>query len=229
MEEQKEQKRGRGRPKGSRTKPKDPQTQEKKDGEKKAKKSVVKNTALQKGDDKATFVCEKCGKKRAKDEMVLVNGQKLCSNCSKPESMVEYNKILADRIYEIVNHDRNDMVYLISVVQKTIGTKDSPWTTLGVLATLDYIEEAGLYSHITAQNAYQMIKKYYGAGVRELAARNRANEHVPKNIDAILNREVKVIEKKRSAWEKDNQLSEERRKNREYGPQIDLNDIPEDD
>ena len=74
-----------------------------------------------------------------------------------------------------------------------------------------------------------MIKKYYGAGVRELAARNRANEHVPKNIDAILNREVKVIEKKRSAWEKDNQLSEERRKNREYGPQIDLNDIPEDD
>lgn len=150
-------------------------------------------------------------------------------NIENPESQKvvikkPVNKV-KDKIYRMLNCDSNDAGYVISIVYSQI--KKNIWEEENVLAALNYITENNLDAGINVSNFFFAIQKYYGAGTRELIQEQIALASVPDNIEEILNKEVKVIEKKRSDWIRDNQVSEERRKYRAYGPKIDLNDIIE--
>lgn len=239
VEETKVEKRGPGRPKGSKTKPKtDPNqtslfsTEEK---ENKSEEKVSENKkAEEPKEDKPTvrklrsyLVCYKCKEKHKREEMVTINGKNYCPHCAKPDEATLINKKINDMIYQLLDRDPNNTGYVTSAVHRQIN--QGRWDDKDVLATLNYIVENDLYSNLNGTNLFFAIQRYYGAGAKERIEEEIALARVPKNIDELLNRKVKVIEKKRSTWIRDNQLNEERRKCREYGPKIDLDAIPEDD
>lgn len=194
--------------------------------------------------------CQKCGNKYKRELMSPINKKFYCPTCfnivlrenEEKERLKEENKKLKeekdkeeakktkgnkrlnDLLYEIVNGDKQGMAFLTAGIYKAIERKE--FTAMGAVLTLNYIKELGRWEEVTQNNVYFMILKYYNLAREEwLVCKRNYSIFSDDYVQTVLQRPATEIIVNRSDINKDDKKFIEAQRTLLYGPEINLDDI----
>ena len=174
--------------------------------------------------------CCECNNFFEKENMIEVGGKLYCKECgASKQKEVDDQKKLAAFLYELCDKEQDLMPFLMTQV-KRLKTQYN-FKSSGILATLKFLftlsenppvfkPEIGI-EPLVIKN-YYFAKKYY----EEVFALARQS---PMEIDQTLKAPVKEIHLNYNTMYESNNFFQERRKNLQYGPIIDLNTIPDEE
>ena len=105
------------------------------------------------------------------------------------------------------------------------------WTAEDILFTLNYIftYSPNPPEFLPQYGITGLVERSYSFAKRQQRLVEEANKVPEEIINKAIKKPVRIIQIKRSAIIKNNNLFQEREKNRIYGPEIDLNNIIDDD
>lgn len=157
-----------------------------------------------------------------------INNKYYCPTCfNLVAKSTKNNRELNDLLYEIVDGDKQGMALLSSNIHKAIDKEE--FTLPGALHTLKYMKIVGLWDSVTPTNAYFMILKYYKSARDYWVELKHIKDSYPDAfIQAIKERPVTQVTINRSDINRDDKKFIEAQRMLIYGPEIDLNDIEDD-
>lgn len=185
---------------------------------------------------KTTVTCANCGieinatNSDGEPLWKKLDGKRYCLKCAAPRAKeIEINKKLSDLLFAICNEDRNVFKFLRMQVKRL--TTDYEYKLEGILATLKYIyyisdnpypfrPEVGI--------EYAVIKNYYKASKYYEQMRKLKSQSL-ESIDSGLTSPVVEIHLNQNVMQFKDDLFNSRRKDLEYGPEIDLNSIEDEE
>ena len=173
--------------------------------------------------------CCVCEKMFSSDLIDLIDGKNYCSTCGKKRlKEIEKNKELNDYLYKLAG-DKDLMPFWCRQVK---AMKDeNGWKTESIIATLKYMFEIREHPP-TIQPEYGirgLIEAYYYSA-KKYYEEFYALKNIPKEtIEEILLMKPKEIRLKRSEMIKRDILFTEKKKDLSYGPELDMDDIIDDD
>ena len=173
--------------------------------------------------------CQKCGNKYPREIISQINGKNYCPTCSSlvlKES--ERNKELNSLLYEIVGEDKQGMTLLSINIHRAIDKEE--FTLAGAIYTLKYIKMMGLWDSITPTNTYFMILKYYkSARDYWIELKHLKDSYSDAYIQSLKDKPVTEVTVNRSDINRDDKKFIEAQRILIYGPEINLDDIEDDD
>ena len=178
--------------------------------------------------------CCICGSFFPADLIYTIDAKNYCHNCgedikAKREKEIRKNKELNDYLYMLANQDKDLMPFFCKQVKSM--KDENQWKAESILAVLKYIfeimedtptfdPEFGIRGLVEA--FYYPAKKYY----EQVFALRKTPEEL---IQEILLMPPKEITMRRSDIIKRDEHFLEKKKNLTYGPELDMDDIEDDE